>query len=326
MSAMLHTNRTQRRVARCFHELSRAGRGLQTIGVVALLLFGLVVGAQPHLLHAQESDSLEQASQEQSYRIETTEGNVLVGTLVSETETEVVLDTRQLGEVTVKRTDIESIEKLDAGRFQDGAYWFQNPQSTRYFFGTNAIGIPEGEGYYQNTWVLFNNVNYGVSDNFSIGAGTVPIFLFGAPAVPVWVLPKVSISTPQENLHLAGGAIFGGVLGVDDSGSAGLLYGVATVGTRDHNATLGVGYGLLNGELSDVPAVTVSGMTRIGRTTYLLSENYFVPTEDGGNVISLGLRWAPRNFAVDFGLFRSLSADVDFIGFPWLGVTIPFGQ
>ncbi|MCS3632659.1 hypothetical protein GGP55_003281, partial [Salinibacter ruber] len=93
----------------------------------------------------------------------------------------------------------------------------QNPQSTRYFFAPNAIGIPQGQGYYQNTWVFLNNVNYGATENFSIGAGTVPVFLFGAEALPIWVLPKVSISTPRDNLHLAGGAVFGGVLGAGDS-------------------------------------------------------------------------------------------------------------
>lgn len=291
-----------------------------------VLLLGLLALGHPGRLHAQKPDSMEQAQQEQMYRVETTEGDVVIGTLTSESETEVVLNTRQLGEVTIERTDIESMENIDADRLRDGEYWFPNPQSTRYFFGTNAIGIPKNEGYYQNTWIFFNNVNYGIHSNFSIGAGTVPTFLFGAGQIPVWVLPKVSISTPQENLHLAGGAIWGGVLGADNSGSAGLLYSVATVGTRNHNASLGLGYGFVNGELSDAPAITVSGMTRIGRTTYLLSENYFFPTVDGANVISFGVRWAPENFAVDFGLFRPLSVETGIVGFPWLGVTIPFGQ
>lgn len=288
--------------------------------VAALLIGGLAFG--PPVLHAQEPDSLEKT--EQIYRVETSEGTVLFGTLLSETKTEVVLDARQVGEVTVERGTIESMEKISGDRLRNGEYWFPNPQSTRYFFGTNALGLPKGEGYYQNTWIFLNNVNYGLSNNVSIGAGTVPVFLFGASAFPVWVLPKVSISTPQKNLHLAGGALFGGVLGTD-SGTGGLLYGVSTVGSRDHNASLGVGYGLANGDVSNTPAITLSGMTRVGRTTYLLSENYFFPATDGGGIISFGVRWAPENFAVDFGLFRPLSETGNFIGFPWLGVTIPFG-
>lgn len=207
-----------------------AGRSGSGVLGAALLLFLLALGgAGP--LHAQEADSLERPAQQQRYRIETTDGTVLIGTLVSQTETEMTLNTEQLGEVTIERDSIKSMETLSPNRVRDGEYWFPNPQSTRYFFGTNALSIPRGEGYYQNTWILFNNVNYGVSDNVSIGAGTVPVFLFGADVFPIWVLPKVSISTPQKNLHLAGGALFGGVLGADDLGTGGLLYGVSTVGT-----------------------------------------------------------------------------------------------
>jgi hypothetical protein len=272
------------------------------------------------LLHAQEA-----GGQEPLYRVETVEGQVVIGTLVSENEQEVVLDTRELGRVTIERKNVKSIEEIDPSRIQDGQYWFRNPQSTRYLFAPNAIGIPKGHGYYQNTWILFNNVNYGASDNFSIGAGTVPVFLFGANALPIWVLPKLSVS-PVDNVHLAGGAVFGGVLGEEDSGGVGLVYGASTIGNRDHNATLGIGYGYTGeGGFSNTPVINVSGMTRIGRTTYLISENYFFAGDV--NVVSLGIRWAPRNFAVDFALFRPLTGGVDeFIGVPWLGVTIPFGQ
>jgi len=244
------------------------------IGVVILLLLGLAALSSMAPVHAQET-----TSEEQLYRVEMNTGEVLVGTIVSEDDEEVILRTEQLGEVTLKRASIESIKKVDPGRIRDGEYWFPNPQSTRYLFAPNAIGIRKEEGYYQNTWVLFNNVNYGVSNNFSIGAGTVPIFLFGAEALPLWILPKVSVSTPQQNLHVAGGALLGGVIG-EDGGGVGLFYGNATVGSRDHNATIGLGYGYLGDEISDTPAVNISGMTRIGKKTYLISENYFRSYEE----------------------------------------------
>jgi hypothetical protein len=285
----------------------------------------LVLGPTP--LHAQEADSLRTAPTSQLYRIETTDGNTLVGTLVSETEEAVVLRTRSVGEVTLQRDDIERMGALDSARLQDdGTYWFPNPQSTRYFVAPNALGLPRGHGYYQNTWVLFNNLNYGVSNNLSIGAGTVPLFLFGAGIMPIWALPKVSASVPGTSVHLATGAVVGGVVGGGSSLSAGLLYGAATVGTRNHNATLGVGYGYADGDLSRTPVINVSAMTRLTQTVYLLSESYIVPSARSG-VLSFGVRWAPESFAVDFGLFRFLSPDADsVIALPWLGVTIPFGE
>lgn len=289
--------------------------------LICLLLLAILLVASAGVLPAmaQQPDSTEQM-----YRIETTDEQVVVGTLVSKNEQEVLLDTRQLGQLTIERKNIKSMGEIDPSRVRDGQYWFRNPQSTRYLFAPNALGIPAGAGYYQNTWIIFNNVNYGISDYFSIGAGTVPVFLFGANALPIWVLPKVSVS-PVENVHLAGGAVFGGILWGGENAGVGLVYGSSTIGNRDHNATLGIGYGYAQDRFSDVPVINVSGMTRIGRTTYLISENYFFAGDV--NIVSLGIRWAPRNFAVDFALFRPLSgeAEGDFIGAPWLGVTIPFG-
>ncbi|WP_240328207.1 hypothetical protein [Salinibacter ruber] len=299
----------------------RPGRVARRIGVVLVVVLGGVSLGLPGALHAQEAEP-----QEPMYRVETTGGEVVIGTLVSEGEGEVVLNARELGEVTIQRQNIERMAEIPPGRFRDGAYWFQNPQSTRYFFAPNAIGIPQGQGYYQNTWVFLNNVNYGATENFSIGAGTVPVFLFGAEALPIWVLPKVSISTPRDNLHLAGGAVFGGVLGAGDSEGAGLLYGSATLGNRDHNITVGLGYGYADGGFASRPAINVSGMTRVGQKTYLITENYFFPGVDDANLISLGVRWAPENFAVDFGLVRPLTDADGVIGLPWLGVTLPFGS
>lgn len=270
-------------------------------------------------LYAQEAER-----DAQLYRVETTDGQTVVGTMISETETEIILETRQRGDVTIQRSDVRHMEAMEPDRVQNGESRSENPQSTRYFFSPNAIGLSKGHGYYQNTWILFNNVDYGVYDNFSFGAGTVPLFLFGLNVYPVWIFPKLSVSTPQEGFHLAGGAVLGGVLGFDGGGGVGLVYGSSTVGTRDNNATLSVAYGYAGRRVSDIPVINLSGMTRIGRTTYLLTENYFIPGE-GGSVVSLGVRYAPENFAVDFGLVRPLSAG-RFIALPWLGVTLPFGR
>lgn len=300
--------------------LCRATRCVKTLGI-ALLLFGCLPLFLSGSLYAQE-----RASEETVYRVETAQGEVVIGILVSETEQELTFNTEQLGQVTLKRANIRRMEEIDPENFRDGEYWHRNPQSTRYLFAPNAIGLPQGEGYYQNTWILLNNLNYGISNHFSIGAGTVPVFLFGANTFPVWILPKLSVSSPQDNLHFAGGAVFGGVLGSGE-GSVGLVYGSSTIGSRDHNATLGVGYGYTGETFSDVPAINISGMTRIGRTTYLISENYIFPAVDEANLVSLGIRWAPENFAADFALVRPLSVEMgSFIAVPWLGVTIPFGQ
>jgi hypothetical protein len=229
-----------------------------------------------------------------------------------------------MGEITIRRADIISMKEIDSARLKNGDYWYENPHATRYLFSSNALGLNSGQGYYQNTWIFFNNVNVGVTNNFSLGVGLVPTFLFGTASVPVWLIPKVSIPLQKDNLHLAAGGLFGGVLGEDNAG-VGLAYGTLTLGNSNRNLSFGMGYGYADGEWSDTPMFNLSGMLRTSRTLYLVSENYFFSI--GGETVGLfsaALRWAPENFAVDFGLVRP-TGDGDYIGIPWLGVTLPFG-
>lgn len=259
------------------------------------------------------------------YRVVTTDGNVFIGELVSESESEVVLLTESIGRVTIRRENIRSMTRIDDSKIRDGEYWYENPQATRYLFAPNAIGLRKGHGYYQNTWIFFNNVNYGVTKNFSIGGGLVPAFLFGTGSTPVWITPKISIPVANENIHLAAGALIGGVIG-ESSGGGGLLYGTSTFGNRDRNLSFGLGYGFGGGEISSTPAVNISGMIRLSKSIHLVSENYLFPSTGFNGISSIGTRWAPENFAVDFALVRPLEGLGFFIGVPWLSVTIPFGR
>ena len=269
--------------------------------------------------------SAAQAAEGDLVRVETRDGNVLIGTLIRETDATILIRIEGLGEVTIDRENLRSMRVISPDRIQNGEYWFENPQSTRYFFAPNAMGIEKGKGYYQNVWIFFNNVNYGVSDNFSIGAGTVPVFLFGTFSIPVWILPKVSIPVSGDNVHLGVGGLLGGVIGEGAEGF-GLLYGTVTVGNRDNNLTAGLGYGYAGREWSNTPLINLSGMYRTGRTIYLLGELYVVPGVDGSGLAIGGIRWAPERFAVDFGLARPLSDAGGIIGVPWLGLSIPFGN
>jgi hypothetical protein len=260
------------------------------------------------------------------YRIVTNDGNTYIGTLVSENDREVVIRTDSVGEITLQRSSIKSMDEIDPRHIKDGEYWHENPHSTRYLFSTSAIGLRKGEGYYQNTWIFFNNVNFGITNNISLGGGLIPTFLFGSGSIPLWIMPKVSLPVSSESLHIAAGGLFGGVVG-EESAGIGLAYGIATVGNRDNNFSVGLGYGYADGNWADIPLINVNGMYRFKKNMYFISENYFVTA--GGETLGLlsaALRWAPENFAVDFGLLRPTDIGSEFIGIPWLGVTIPFGK
>lgn len=290
---------------------------MKVLRTLFFLLFIVLISSAFYSASAQDRTG-------ETVRITTTDGNILLGVIEQENDAQIILRVEGLGEVTVQKSNIKNLQTIDSERIKDGEYWFENPQGTRYFFAPNAIGLKKGSGYYQNTWILFNNVNYGVLDNVSVGAGTIPIFLFGASSVPIWILPKLSIPVSKDNLQFGAGALIGGVIGAE-SGGFGLAYGNATYGDRDKNVTVGLGYAYAGDTWSNTPLVNISGLYRSSINIQWIAEIYFLPGIDGSGLGIFGARWAPERFAVDFGLLTPLS-NAGFIGIPWLGVTIPFGN
>ncbi len=260
------------------------------------------------------------------YRVETRDGNEYLGTIIAEDASAIQLKTANLGTIRILRQDIKTLTALGANRLVNGSYWFENPQSTRYLFAPNGYGLKSGEGYYQNVLVLVNQISVGITNNFSMGAGTIPLFFFGIPT-PVWLLPKFSIPVVKNQLNVGAGALIGTVLGEDALGF-GILYGIITIGSRDKNLSVGLGYGYAEGDLAETPTVTVSGLLRTGSRGYLLTENYFIGTPDGRiGLITAGGRRIIKKVGLDFGLMAPVGSDIDsFLAFPFLGLTVPFGQ
>jgi hypothetical protein len=216
---------------------------------------------------------------------------------------------------------------LENARMANGRYYFDNPQSSKYFFIQNGYGVKKGEGYYSNAWIFFNEITYGVTNNFSISAGMIPLFLFAGAETPVWINPKLSIPVVRDKVNIGVGAYVGTIIGLEDAGFA-FLYGNTTFGNRDKNITLGLGWGVAGGEVSGTPLISLAGMLRISQRWYLLTENQFLSVGDGEgiSIISGGARFAARKIGIDFGLFFPVQQDVDFFAAPWLGINVPFGR
>jgi hypothetical protein len=258
--------------------------------------------------------------------IETIDGNEFIGQIVSEDSLKVVVKTEKLGEISIFRTDIKRQEILEVQQIKEGKYWFPNPQSTRYLWSPNGYGLKQGEGYYQNIWVLWNQFAYGLSDNFSIGGGIIPLFLFGGTPTPVFITAKFSIPVVENKFNLGAGAIAGTILGEEETGF-GILYGISTFGTPDNNVTFGLGYGFAGGEWASSPMINVNGMFRVSSRGYFITENYYI-NAGGENLvlITLGGRSIIKKAALDYGLVIPIADIGQFVAIPWLGFTVPFGK
>lgn len=198
------------------------------------------------------------------------------------------------GEINLIASNVKSIENYN----YKGKFGFPNPHDTRYFFGPSGIPIKKGKGYYQNILVTTNFVNYGISKNFSIGGGFE--FLSTIQGEPVWFLtPKIGFDI-SDKFHAGGGFIMVGLAG---EGTATLGYGVVTLGDSESNASLGVGYGIIGGELSKHPAIMISGTHRVSKSIALLSENYILPNSFGETVYFgiQGIRILSKKNSFDIG-------------------------
>ncbi len=284
------------------------------------LLFSLLCLFPGFLMAQAQADSMSLT------RVQMNDGNEFIGHVLSQDSSNLILQTDKFGKLTLNKGDVVRTTPIKPQNIKQGQYWFENPQSTRYLWMPNGYGLKKGEGYYQNIWVLFNQVSYGLSNYFSIGAGMVPVFLFGGGETPVWITPKFSIPVVKDKLNLGAGVLMGTVLGASGTGF-GLLYGLTTVGSRDLNLSLGIGGGFSGSGWGKSPVISLGGLARTGARGYLITENYYI-SMDGETLVllSAGFRWVIKKAGLDFGLFMPLQEDITFIAIPWLGVTIPFGN
>jgi hypothetical protein len=293
--------------------------------------FDLTAGWQIHLGPAPQADGGAVASDSILYNIESKDGNQYMGTIVQQNSESVTIQS-SVGLLTLPMTSIKSIQRVQPEQVIGGEYWFDNPQSTRYFWQPNGYGLKAGESYYQNVWVLVNQFSFGVTDNVSLALGVVPLFFFGGASTPIWGNLKFSLPSRNDRFSIGAGILSGAVLGAsgESGGSSGfgIAYGLTTFGSRNSNVSFGLGYGYAGGEWANTPTLSVGGMRRTGARGYFITENYLIGTgEDPLILISLGGRRIVNRTGIDFGLFMPFQKDMGtFVAWPWLGITTPLGH
>jgi hypothetical protein len=273
-----------------------------------------------------KSYSQEASESSSIWLVETRDGNSFTGSIVNQDSIHLTLMTDIYGTVRIPLAQLKTKKLLENTNLIGGEYWFSNPHATRYFFMTNGYSLRQGEAYYQNTWIMFNQISYGITNHVTIGAGVVPLFLFAGAPTPAWITPKVAIPIVKDKFNVSAGMILGHIIGEGES--FGIGYGDFTLGNRDKNLTFGAGWAFAGGEWANSPTLTLSGMTRVGRKTYLLTENYYIGIEGFSlAILSAGGRSVQKRLAVDYGLIFPLSSDLGtFVAVPWLGITIPMGN
>ena len=299
-------------------------RGRQIFGIA--LLCWLLVAASAHESYAQTDTTLTKSVIGKRWIVETRDGSTIQGIFLGQTEVGIRLQTDIAGEVVIPHAQIKSTKIVEESRMKNGEYWFENPNATRYLFSPSAFSLKKGEAYYQNTYLVLNSFNVGITDNITMGGGFELISTFtGSPAF--YITPKATFEI-NDKWRAGGGLLYANVIGVEEDFSGlGIGYGIVTYGNTDDNATLGLGYGFVDGELSSKPVITLSGMKRVSRRIGLVTENWLVPVDDYYGVLSYGLRFMGERLTVDLAFINNREiADVITIGIPYVDFVIKFGK
>ncbi len=175
------------------------------------------------------------------------------------------------GKFMEQAVDPESVDKNKEDEVSGDVEHQINEHNTRYFFAPSAYNLKEGELYYNTIYFLIHDIQYGLSDNFSIGLGT------SVAGIPLYLTPKVSIPVGNKSAIALGDLLIFGTYGTNAVGN--LFYGSFSTGGIQGNSSIGVGY--LTTNESEITSKTssvvfnLSGMARASSNIYLLTENYF---------------------------------------------------
>ena len=235
----------------------------------------------------------------QSYSVEVVSGTSFIGVLTATSAEELTFQTKDLGLVTVKRANLRQLAAMTTEQARHGFDYQGN--GNRLFFAPTARNLRKGEGTVQSIDIFLMGVNYGITDNVSMGA--LFTWVPGAGSDNLFALtPKASLPVSERTRLGAGALIFfqGGTAFT-------LAYGNATYGSADNNVTAGVGYAFVGGNYVNTPVFLLGGATRVSRRVSLLNETYILNVSDAYDRATLvggiaGVRVSGQRLSGSLGL------------------------
>jgi hypothetical protein len=179
----------------------------------------------------------------------------------------------------------------------------------KYSFSNNYNGLKKNEMYYQNIWVLYNALDYGITNNLSIGGGFLYLFIGGFGNINLRtqfeITENIKIGVAYNMFYTYGSAISNN----NGSNYFGLLTGGVTIGNKDNNLTISAGQGDYrasnsfnsNGSSLNSNGLSVSGMAKLNNNLYIMTDNFFLKDSDK-RFFSISFRIPGKSNCFDFGL------------------------
>ena len=180
-----------------------------------------------------------------TYVIKKSNGAEYIGKIISDDGREVLIATKELGNIYIPKADIISIKVVDIEKeMVNNEYRSKGVFTTRYQFSTNAFPIEKDENY-----AMINlygpEVHFALNKRISIGLMASWI------ASPLVLAVKYTIPTSNEKINFGFGTLLGTTGYLNQAkGFGGLHWGMVTLGDRSKNVTLSLGYSYFKPGLS----------------------------------------------------------------------------
>ncbi len=230
---------------------------------------------------------------DKKYIFEFRDGTIIIGKFIEESDGNIWITDEKGKKIYLPQVMVAQVHDANNKNIIDGEYWFPNLHETRYFFSPSAFGLNKGEGYYSHSYWLLWQVQFGITNNFSIGGGTTP---FGIPAT---LNAKFNMGTLNKS-NFAVGYFWVGNLFWDLDGDNTVIsmpYSVLTIGTKEKNFSIATGLNLddFSGstKLQERFVINSGGIVRTSRRFALLYEFWLLDmfSKDRSFLFGPGVRY-----------------------------------
>jgi len=182
-------------------------------------------------------------------------------------------------------------------------------------FAPTSFTHGKGKGEYRTIMVIYNRVDFGITDNIDFGLDLMPLISSNI------VTPRIKAGVPLNDFVNIG---FGGSLYMlfqpdfFENSFTGVThtYGTATFGSKEKFINLGLGYGFpLKPDVSEPSTViTFGGAIRIGNRWKLVADFNLFGLEEIPDFYNIGVSWFNEKNRIDFGISTLANLNGSFFG------------
>ncbi len=268
------------------------------------------------------------------------DGSRLVGTIATEDDVAITIQTASGLELRLARDTIATVEQGRRGEAA-AAVPPTDPNDSRLMFAPTGRPLGKGNGYVSNHDVLFPGFAYGMTRNLNVGGGVSMLPGLGLDEQLFYGTAQAAFRPSEKMAFSIGGLYTKGGEGGDDLEAA-VAYGVTTFGRPARSLTLGFalastpesepqfdarGHYTGNGRRwRSEPILMVGGEASVGRRLAFVSENWlFLDRPLSEQAFGLALRFFSNRISVDAGFVIVPEILDEGLPIPWLSFSYHFG-